>query len=463
MPIDPNIALGFRPVEQPNMLGQYGQIMAIKAAQQEMEGYEGVKNALAGGMEATDPRLLQYGKRGIDAFKAAGEGKIKQLEAGKKQSELLGNIFGGVIADPSSGPVAVQQLVKMGVLSSEQAQQTIAQAGNDPAKWKELASPYYQQSIDATKRFQDETERWKATMQNETTQRGQNMSYGAQVRGQNMTAGTAANRLAFDQEKVAWERANPGYEIKEGENGNIFGINKRTLEAFPVNIGASANKLANPATPSLEAPAAAAPAGAPSVAPSVAPNAAPVAAATPVAPATAASPVQLKGKGTALTEAQGKATGFASRATEANDILNTVGNAGKVQTGAIKRVAESVPFVGEGLGTLTNFTQSPQQQQVEQAQRNFVNAILRQESGAAINESEFNNAKKQYFPQPGDSAEVIAQKQRNRETAIASLNAISGPGAKSVSPGGPKIGTVEDGYKYNGGNPGDPKNWSKVD
>jgi hypothetical protein len=81
MALNTNIALGVQPIQQPNMLAQYGQMMALKAAQQETEGYEGVKSAIAGGMDATDPRMLQYGKRGIEAFKAAGEGRVKQQDA----------------------------------------------------------------------------------------------------------------------------------------------------------------------------------------------------------------------------------------------------------------------------------------------------------------------------------------------------------------------------------------------
>lgn len=82
MALNTNIALGAQPVQQqPNMLAQYAQVMGIKAAQQEMEGYEGVKNAITGGMDANDPRMLQYGKRGIEAFRAAGEGRVKQQDA----------------------------------------------------------------------------------------------------------------------------------------------------------------------------------------------------------------------------------------------------------------------------------------------------------------------------------------------------------------------------------------------
>ena len=81
MPINPNIALGIQQPQPVNMLGQMGQLMALKAAQQETEGYEGVKSAITGGMDASDPRMLQFGKRGIEAFRAAGEGRVKQQDA----------------------------------------------------------------------------------------------------------------------------------------------------------------------------------------------------------------------------------------------------------------------------------------------------------------------------------------------------------------------------------------------
>jgi hypothetical protein len=155
--VNPNIALGVQPIQQPNMLAQYGQMMALRAAQQDTEGYEGVKSALSGGMSATDPRILQYGKRGIEAYRAAGEGRVKQIEIAKKQNEVLGSIFGGVLQDPSTGPQAVSRLVEMGVMSNEQAQRVIEQAGNNPDAWRKLAKPYYEGAIDAEKRLTAET------------------------------------------------------------------------------------------------------------------------------------------------------------------------------------------------------------------------------------------------------------------------------------------------------------------
>jgi hypothetical protein len=62
MAIDPRIALGIQPVQQqPNMLAQYAQVMAIKAAQQEMQGNEDFRNLFAGGANFDDPEFQRRG------------------------------------------------------------------------------------------------------------------------------------------------------------------------------------------------------------------------------------------------------------------------------------------------------------------------------------------------------------------------------------------------------------------
>lgn len=150
-----------------------------------------------------------------------------------------------------------------------------------------------------------------------------------------------------------------------------------------------------------------------------------------------------------LTEFQGKSSGFGVRAATAHEQLNALeGGAlggefdsfpgyqnGPVQPGVIKRSAEALPLIGESMGTALNFTQSAAQQRVDQAQRNFVNATLRQESGAAISQGEWDNAKKQYFPQPGDDASVIEQKRKNREQVIGGFKTSAGrDGAAPIAP-----------------------------
>lgn len=128
----------------------------------------------------------------------------------------------------------------------------------------------------------------------------------------------------------------------------------------------------------------------------------------------------------APTEFQGKSAAFGLRANEANKTLNDL--QGQYSPAAInsKLSVSNTPLIGGILGAATNKALSEKDQQAEQAQRDFVNAILRQESGAAIGASEFDNARQQYFPQPGDSAPVIAQKARNRALAVQALQANAG-------------------------------------
>jgi len=128
-----------------------------------------------------------------------------------------------------------------------------------------------------------------------------------------------------------------------------------------------------------------------------------------------------------LTETQGKATGFYDRASKANSLLNGLEQQG---TEISSRLIGNIPF---GAG---NFAQSSEYQQFEQAKRDFINAILRQESGAAIGKDEFDNAEKQYFPQVGDKPEVINQKRKNRETSANALRIASGPGAAALNQSG---------------------------
>jgi hypothetical protein len=80
-------------------------------------------------------------------------------------------------------------------------------------------------------------------------------------------------------------------------------------------------------------------------------------------------------------------------------------------------------------------------QKFDQAQRDFVNAILRRESGAVISDSEFANAAQQYFPQPGDTPEVIEQKAQNRAIAI---EGIRRAGLPSLGPDAVGTGNTPD-------------------
>jgi hypothetical protein len=128
-----------------------------------------------------------------------------------------------------------------------------------------------------------------------------------------------------------------------------------------------------------------------------------------------------------LTNDQSNAGLFADRMNDANKVItkNEHINEGVGGYLAGSLVGKSVPVIGAPL--LPNIAQSPERQQVEQAKRNFVNAVLRKESGAAISQSEFDNAYKQYFPVPGDSQAVIDQKRQNRDAEMRGLMRAAGP------------------------------------
>lgn len=135
---------------------------------------------------------------------------------------------------------------------------------------------------------------------------------------------------------------------------------------------------------------------------------------------------QAKGGSGGMTEQQSKDALFGSRMQESHKILTDLEGEGVSNTWVSR-----LPMIGDGYSQVMPSVlggANSKQQQYAQAQRDFINAVLRKESGAVIAPSEFENAQKQYFPQIGDSDEVIAQKAKNRELAMNMI--ISGAGAQ---------------------------------
>ncbi len=125
---------------------------------------------------------------------------------------------------------------------------------------------------------------------------------------------------------------------------------------------------------------------------------------------------------------------FGTRAKEAHmqieNLLAGVDQAGKPTdkydpTSIGTALQDNIPRVIGG-----NFIRSDKGQEYRQAKINFMTAVLRKESGATIQASEFKTANEQYFPIEGDSPGVIAKKKQNRETVIRELlaNRVIGNG-----------------------------------
>jgi hypothetical protein len=120
-----------------------------------------------------------------------------------------------------------------------------------------------------------------------------------------------------------------------------------------------------------------------------------------------------------FNQQQGQAATFADRMFNADRTLRDAGV-----------IAAAQSRIQAGLGSpkvpFSNSLVSGDKQALEQAKKDFLTAQLRQESGAAISDSEFVRGDQQYFPQPGDSKATIDMKAKNRSELISGMRRQAG-------------------------------------
>jgi hypothetical protein len=127
-------------------------------------------------------------------------------------------------------------------------------------------------------------------------------------------------------------------------------------------------------------------------------------------------------EGKPASGAENKAYGFWSRMKDAEDTLS--------------RMEEHMK--GKGLFAQTwqkyapNFLQSEENQILTQAQRQFTEARLRKESGAAIPAQEYEADARTYFPQPGEGPAVLARKKAARRNLMETVKKEAG---RAYTPG----------------------------
>ena len=493
MALDPNIALGVRPLELANPLAQYGQVAQLQnyqnqnalaqyqlgAAQRaeqtattQNELYAKHFNPATGGLDvnALIGEAAQRGQGGIipnilksenERQKAAADLSHVKTQTEAAQFKLANDKLKHGLESLTSAPTPQDAIEKLndGVTKGFFDMKT---ASAEALKLQNMTPQDYQKyRIEKILGLVDNKDRLTAMLPKVHRQDiGGSIAniqdnpmlpgYGQPVAGmpniaKTATIGerTAQGQLSLAQQKFNFEQANPGYDLKEDGDGNFFGVNKRTLQAVPVTIGGGASPAAAPVVggPGMPGPRVAQPGVVPAI-----PGMTSVLDQTALAAAPVGGPRQLMGKGTALTESQGNATAYGMRMKEANSILNPLEKAGVKNTGLISGVVGStlgvVPYLGDKLegmsGSVFNALPqilgglSPEQQQVAQARINFITAVLRKESGASISPSEFVTAEKNYFPKPGDDQTVVAQKQKARDLAIKSMGIQAGPGAKHI-------------------------------
>lgn len=431
MPIDPRIALGYQPTQVDGNLNQLAQVLKVQDLQQNQvlnrlkvdEYQRGItdNNALRSALSAPDAdpykallglgrvkEATDFAKGQADLKKSQAEADSKGVDMAHKRIDSWGQAMGFVRQNPTpeNAMAAVQHLVTMGIMPPEKAQAAVASLAQNPtpqniAQWadmgfrtalgakeqlpkletKNIGGQTITQQIDplsgrtATVNALQNTQTPDNAASNARMAADAAAGRAVSIRGQDVSAATSMRG-----QNLANERAR-----ESNDSGRIPAGYRRTAEGGLEFIPGG------PADP----------------------NAA---------------------KRAAPTEFQGKAAMFGTRAQEADRILS--GLEGSYSPAGIntKQALGRTPVIGGALEAAGNVALSNSSQKAEQAQRDFVNAVLRLESGAAISESEFDNARKQYFPEPGDSKEKIAQKAANRKTTIQGLINNARPGSVDTSP-----------------------------
>jgi hypothetical protein len=487
MPLDPSIILGARPPQidmaQFSPMNALTNVMKFKQADQEtqinalkMREYErareeeqGLREFVGGskGMAPADlslpetrTNLLKYGKAGATFAEALSKQEIADLtqkeakfKVQKARQDFVAQAQRDISQNPSDANItAYKEDLMANDLFTEAEKKQMAAASDrilampinertpflasKGASASELKPTFTSQDLGATGRLISKpafggaatvvpgSEFTKSKTFADITSERQASTSERQAATSAKQASTSAGQLALAQRKFAWEQANPGFEIKETEDGSIVGVNKRTLQAFPVSLGGPVS--AEPATST----------GIPTTRLPVASN----------LPQSVA-PVPLMGKGTTMTETQSNAAMFGGAMNQAQKTIKDLEKSGTVRNAVVPKLltglAQLVPFgVGENIGNVieSTFNADPtgligpnaDQQKLAQAQLAFATAYLRKTSGAAFGASEVSNTIKEFFPLVGEGEKVIAQKAAARDRAIEGM----------------KISTNKEGRKY---------------
>lgn len=175
-----------------------------------------------------------------------------------------------------------------------------------------------------------------------------------------------------------------------------------------------------------------------------------------------------------LTESQAKATAFVNQMQNANRELADLardGFDGKTygqQAAVVAAGSEGIPYV-PGSASVARAVAGGNAQRYENAELQWTEPVLRFMTGANAPKEEIRRNAATFFPRPGDTEDVVAQKSAARASMERAIRMATGPGEKQLEmpkaaekPAAPKVGEVRDGYRFKGGDPSRKENWQEV-
>jgi hypothetical protein len=354
MAIDPRIALGVQPVQIQSPLEVANQIAGLRAAEQrnalvqmqmrEAERSLSEQNALRRRISTPDffkqPNALEtltseFGQPGAELFEAISKGRKAASEA--KKTELDTEIAGAQAIGNYLGVAKDQR-------SWTQLYNEAKARGIDVSRISETYDPL------AAETLRDSSLGYAKYLENLRANRTLDVQEG-QLK-------TSQQRLAFDKEKEAWQRANPDFEIKDTGQG-LLAINKKTGAVKPIiyngEVVTGASKSADP---------------------------------------------RVDEQNTAFNAK--RVLNSAKRIAEA-----VKRNPDAMSAGALEAAARGVPLIGEGAAALIR---SEDRQVVEQNYEGIIDALLFMATGAAYNKEQREATINEIKPLFTDKAAALADK-----------------------------------------------------
>lgn len=226
MALNTNIALGVQPIQQPNMLAQYGQMMALRAAQQETQGNEELRAAYAQGGDLSDPAFRRrvmaanpkLGSQLINQFSEASARDVKtQAESLKTVKDSI-----GLVNSPSEMVEFLKGAYSTpgGALLSKLApfERAVANIPQDPKSFEEYKKKF---SLSADKLF---------------TSAADELAARTRIQAANIGAAPGLMNAQLNRERFEYDKANPELILVPGDNGYYMANKRDPNSAVPLGM-----------------------------------------------------------------------------------------------------------------------------------------------------------------------------------------------------------------------------------